>query len=45
MTRNHSASQSTPGINTVFLLVDVSRLSWVVDVYCPTTDDIIGTHK
>ncbi|MCY3673355.1 MAG: hypothetical protein OXH65_05855 [Paracoccaceae bacterium] len=45
MKRNQSASQSTPDINTVFLLAGISRTTWVVGVYRPTTDDNIGTHK
>ena len=45
MNGNQSTSQSTPDINTVYLSVEVSRISWVVGIYCPTTDDNIGTHK
>lgn len=36
ITENHS---------TIYLSVEVSRSSWVVAVYCPTTDDNIRTHK
>ena len=43
--KNQSTSQSTLDLNTVFLSVEVSRSSWVVGVYCPATDDGIGTHK
>ena len=43
--RNQITFQSTLDINTVFLSVEVSRSSWVVGVYCPATDENIGTHK
>ena len=45
MTLNQNSSQTEPDINTVYCSVEVSRSSWVIGVYCPTTDTAIGTHK
>ena len=43
--KNQSTSRSAPDLTTVFLSVEVSRSSWVIGIFCPATDENIGTHK
>ncbi len=45
MNNNIVSPQPAPDLNTIYLSVEVSRSSWVVGVYCPASDDNIGTHK
>ena len=43
--KNQPTSRSAPDLTTVFLSVEVSRSSWVIGIFCPATDENIGTHK